>query len=161
VVLNIAYRYYTLSNFTFFALAILYMTILALILSSIARNVRELKMQMMILRQADIDPSSTPAHIKAIMYRRYQLIMFSFVCTKIFAEMVLLFLRDFPWITYLCAEAIDMVLCVSVGHTFRLRDNTPFNTEQGDFNWLPFPTEILRDGGPQSLVARMAELGGE
>mmetsp|Transcript_23314 Transcript_23314/g.57208 ORF Transcript_23314/g.57208 Transcript_23314/m.57208 type:complete len:661 (-) Transcript_23314:369-2351(-) len=158
VVLNFAYRYYTLSNFSFFALAILYMTILALILSSVARNVRELKMQLMILRQADIDPTSTPAHQKAIMYRRYQLIMFSFVCTKIFLEMVLLFLRDYQWITYLFTEVVDMLLCVAVGYTFRLRDNNPFNTEQGDFNWLPFnPNEV--GGGPAAIIARMAELG--
>ena len=161
VVLNFAYRYYSLSNFSFFALAILYMTILALILSSVARNIRELKMQIMILRQADIDPTSTPAHLKAIMYRRYQLILFAFVCTKIFLEMVLLFLRDYPWVTNLFSETVDMILCVAVGYTFRLRSNNPFNTEQGDFSWLPFnPAELgAGDGNTQTLIARMAELG--
>lgn len=161
VVLNFAYRYYSLSNFSFFALAILYMTILALILSSVARNIRELKMQVMILRQADIDPTSTPAHVKAIMYRRYQIILFVFVCTKIFLEMVLLFLRNYPWITSLFTEVVDMILCVAVAHTFRLRSNNPFNTEQGDFSWLPFnPAELgAGDGNTQSLLARMAELG--
>mmetsp|Transcript_36939 Transcript_36939/g.91912 ORF Transcript_36939/g.91912 Transcript_36939/m.91912 type:complete len:640 (-) Transcript_36939:183-2102(-) len=161
VVLNFAYRYYSLSNFSFFALAILYMTILALILSSVARNIRELKMQIMILRQADIDPTSTPAHMKAVMYRRYQLVMFSFVCTKIFLEMVLLFLRQFPWVTELFSEVVDLSLCVAVGYIFRLRANNPFNTEQGDFSWLPFNTAELgaRDGNTQTLIARMAELG--
>ena len=162
VVLNFTYRYYSLSNFSFFALAILYMTILALILSSVARNIRELKMQIMILRQADIDPTATPAHLKSIMYRRYQLILFAFVCTKIFLEMVLLFLRDHPWITYFFSELVDMILCVAVGYVFRLRSNNPFNTEQGEFSWLPFnPAELGAGDGntTQNLIARMAELG--
>ena len=46
IVLNFAYRYYTLSNFSFFALAILYMTILALILSSVVGAVYKLKIQL-------------------------------------------------------------------------------------------------------------------
>lgn len=161
VVLSFTYRYYTLSNFSFFALAILYMTILALILSSVARNIRELKMQIMILRQADIDPTSTPAHTKGNMYRTFQFIMFAFVCTKIFLEMVLLFLRDYPWVSKLFTEAVDMILCFAVGYTFRLRTPNPFNTNQGDFSWLPFnPAELSAgDANTQTLLARMAELG--
>ena len=160
-VLNFAYRYSSFNNMTFFALAITYMTILAIILSNIARNVRELKMQLMILRQADIDPVSTPAHTKTEMFRKFQLYMFSFVCTRVFLEMVLLFLHQHPWIGHLFNETLDAALCVAVAHAFRLREPNPFNTELGEFSWLPMdPTDLLpQNGDAMQLVARMAELG--
>ena len=160
-VLNFAYRYSSFNNMTFFALAITYMTILAIILSNIARNVRELKMQLMILRQADIDPVSTPAHTKTEMFRKFQLYMFSFVCTRVFLEMVLLFLHQHPWIGHLFNETLDAALCVAVAHAFRLREPNPFNTELGEFSWLPMdPMDLLpQNGDAMQLVARMAELG--
>ena len=157
IVLTLTYKLYDLDNLSFFALAILYMTILALILSSVARNIRELKMQIMILRQADIEPEGTPAHEKAVMYRRLQLILFSFICTKIFLEMVLLFLRDYPWVGHLANVLVDMILCVSVSYTFRLRQPNPFNTDQGEFSWLPVdPSEL---GNLEAVAGRMAQLG--
>ena len=161
IVMNMAYRYYEFNNMTFFGLAVTYMTVLAIILSSIARNIRELKMQLMILRQADIDPRSTPAHTKADMFRRFQMHMFSFICLKVFLEMVMLFLHKLPWIGHLFTETVDLGLCVSVGYAFRLRQPNPFNTEQGEFSWLPLdPTELVpRNGDAMQLVNRMAELG--
>lgn len=160
-VLNLTYRYYQLNNMTFFALAIMYMVTLAIILSNTARNIRELKMQMMILRQADIDPTATPAHMKESMYRSFQFYVFSFVCTRIFLEMVMLFLHEYPWIGHMFTELLDLFLCVAVGYAFRLRENNPFNTQQGEFSWLPLdPSELMpRNGDTMQLVARMAELG--
>ena len=160
-VLNLTYRYYTLNNLTFFGLAIMYMVALAIILSSTARNIRELKMQMMILRQADIDPTNTPAHTKEAMYRSFQFYIFTFVCTRIFLEMVMLFLHEHPWIGHMFAELLDLLLCVTVGWIFRLRENSPFNTHRGEFSWLPMdPMDLMpRDGDTMQLVARMAELG--
>ena len=161
LVLNMAYRYYKLNNFTFFSLAITYMVALAIILSSTARNIRELKMQIMILRQADIDPTNTPAHTKEAMYRSFQLYLFTFVCTRVFLEMVMLFLHEHPWIGHMFAELLDLLLCVTVGWIFRLRENSPFNTHRGEFSWLPMdPMDLMpRDGDTMQLVARMAELG--
>ena len=48
----------------------------------------------------------------------------------------------------------------AAGYTFRLRANNPFNTEQGDFSWLPFnPAELgAGDGNTQTLIARMVGL---
>ena len=160
-VLNLTYWYYQLNNMTFFALAIMYMVTLAIILSNTARNIRELKMQIMILRQADIDPTSTPAHMKETMYRSFQFYVFTFVCTRIFLEMVMLFLHEYPWIGHMFAELLDLLLCVAVGYAFRLRENSPFNTQQGEFSWLPLdPSELMpRNGDTMQLVARMAELG--
>jgi hypothetical protein len=160
-VLNLTYRYFKLNNFTFFSLAIVYMVALAIILSSTARNIRELKMQIMILRQADIDPTATPAYVKEAMYRSFQFYVFSFVCTRIFLEMVILFLPEHPWIGHMLAELLDLLLCVAVGWIFRLRENNPFNTEQGEFSWLPVDLSELstRNGDTMQLVARMAELG--
>jgi hypothetical protein len=160
-VLNLTYRYYKLNNMTFFALAIMYMVALAIILSSTARNIRELKMQIMILRQADIDPTNTPAHTKEAMYRSFQFYVFTFVCTRIFLEMVMLFLHEHPWIGHVFTELLDLLLCVIVGWVFRLRENNPFNTHQGEFSWLPMdPADLMpRNGDTMQLVARMAELG--
>jgi len=160
-VLNLTYRYYQLNNMTFFALAIMYMVALAIILSSTARNIRELKIQIMILRQADIDPTDTPAHTKEGMYRSFQFYVFTFVCTRIFLEMVMLFLHEYPWIGHVFIELLDLLLCVIVGWIFRLRENNPFNTHQGEFSWLPIdPADLTpRNGDTMQLVARMAELG--
>ena len=157
IVLTLSYKLYQLGNLSFFALAILYMTIVAIILSCVARNIRELKMQIMILRQADIDPEGTPANVKAIMYRRLQLIMFAFICVKIFLEMVLLFLKDYPWVGHLFNVLVDMILCVSISYAFRLRLPNPFNTDQGEFSWLPIdPSEL---GDLEAVAGRMAQLG--
>jgi hypothetical protein len=91
------------------------------------------------------------------MYRRLQLILFSFICTKIFLEMVLLFLRDYPWVGHLANVLVDMILCASVSYTFRLRQPNPFNTDQGEFSWLPVdPSEL---GNLEAVAGRMAQLG--
>ena len=137
------------------------MTVLAIILSSIARNIRELKMQLMILRQADIDPRSTPAHTKADMFRRFQMHMFSLICLKVFLEMVMLFLHKLPWIGHLFTETVDLGLCVSVGYAFRLRQPNPFNTEQGEFSWLPLdPTELVRERRRHAASSTDGRVGG-
>ena len=77
-------------------------------------------MQIMILRQADIDPTNTPAHTKEAMYRSFQFYVFTFVCTRIFLEMVMLFLHEHPWIGHVFTELLDLLLCVIVGWVFRL-----------------------------------------
>ena len=48
-----------------------------------------------------------------------------------------------------------------MGYAFRLRENNPFNTQQGEFSWLPLdPSELMpRNGDTMQLVARMDELG--
>ena len=154
-VLNFAYRYSSFNNMTFFALAITYMTILAIILSNIARNVRELKMQLMILRQADIDPVSTPAHTKTEMFRKFQLTC-SRSCTRVRCPGSCTSTRG----SGISSTSRRTPRCASPSaHAFRLREPNPFNTELGEFSWLPMdPTDLPQNGDAMQLVARMAEL---
>ena len=83
--------------------------------------------------------------------------MFAFICVKIFLEMVLLFLKDYPWVGHLFNVLVDMILCVSISYAFRLRLPNPFNTDQGEFSWLPIdPSEL---GDLEAVAGRMAQLG--
>ena len=45
-------------------------------------------------------------------------------------------------------ELLDLLLCVIVGWVFRLRENNPFNTHQGEFSWLPMdPADLMPRNG--------------
>ena len=105
------------------------------------RNIRELKMQMMILRQADIDPTNTPAHTKEAMYRSFQFYIFTFVCTRIFLEMVLLFLPEHPWIGHVFTGSCWTCCFASSWAGFsgcvRTTCSTRTKVSSAGFPWIP------------------------
>ncbi|KAK3235338.1 hypothetical protein CYMTET_54456 [Cymbomonas tetramitiformis] len=130
VLVALFFAYYLLSSFSFFALAIMYMTILVFIISSIARNVRLLRLQIVSLQSQGMETTHTPVQLKAQMYRSFQVIMFAYVSNKIVFEMLMIFLKDMPWLSHFFSELVEVFLWASVGFVFRLRIPNPFNTGQ-------------------------------
>jgi hypothetical protein len=159
--LHAGYRYFAVPNLAFFALVLCYMTCVAMTLAGTTRNMRELKAQLLMMRQADMNPAQSLQQMKYIIYNRFQLNMFTFVSVSILMEIILLFLPQYPYLSNVFIELVDLIFCASVAYAFRLRDPNPFNTHEPEFDVLPINPATLDAGNPrhQNLIQRMGEMG--
>eukprot|EP00741_Cyanophora_paradoxa_P005933 tig00000949_g5751.t1 len=120
--------YYVLNQLFAFGLIVVYFILLGSIFSNLSVNLRALKAQLLLIRQHQIDPLTTPAYGKFRMFRALQTIMTTYVFCNMMLQVVVALLLNMQWVNMLLREILDLLMYTFLGWTFRFRRRNPFLT---------------------------------
>ncbi len=134
---------------------VLYIGILRFIFLSIDLNVRALKAQMYLIRQANIDPTTTPAMDKYMLFRAYQRCMGLYVFMSVFLTILRNFVNLPVWIYYMLLECLDLFLFSGICYTFRFRSWSPYF---GEVPAAPAPVSSSTSRGARQPQPDQADL---
>jgi hypothetical protein len=89
--------------------------------NSSLRNVRALEMQIHMIRQQGIDPSTTPVPARVSMFDKFRLYMSLFVFSDLIITIIVtMVMVRMQWLDVALHQAIDLLFFVGVGWTFRM-----------------------------------------
>ncbi|KAJ5071107.1 hypothetical protein M0811_10591 [Anaeramoeba ignava] len=119
----------------FFGWLVTYFIILRMVFSATEQNKLTLKSHLIMIRNANIDPVTTPIFQKYKLFKHFKRVFLSFVILQIICYVIsFLFLYFYPWITMLLFVIVDCIMMIGVGWTFRLRSFHPLFEEPPAMN---------------------------
>eukprot|EP01156_Anaeramoeba_ignava_P015311 Anaeramoba_ignava/a612671_13.p1 GENE.a612671_13~~a612671_13.p1 ORF type:complete len:449 (+),score=117.78 a612671_13:72-1349(+) len=111
-------------------LFIVYFLILRLIFKATADNKNQLKVQMIFVRNHNIDPRTTPHFRKYQLFKQFHWFFSVFVVWQIICFVIgILFLIFYPWLVVLLLQIADFVLLAGITFIFRLKTFHPLFEE--------------------------------
>lgn len=127
-VLGFCYSLYIyFGGFLLFLVVLSYCLALRSVFASVLFYSHTLVAQFHLLRQFDVDHSSTPAFSKFQMFKKFQTCTVVYICVDvIFHLWAKIFLRQVPWIEELVEHALLMMTVFLVGIIFRMRPFRPY-----------------------------------
>ncbi|KAJ6227210.1 hypothetical protein M0813_10118 [Anaeramoeba flamelloides] len=119
----------------FFVMAIAYFAILRMLFVSTAKNLDGLLIQMLLVREAGINPKTTPFYSKYHLFLNFKKYILIYVILSIFVSLTGLFLTYYPYLTILFSSIVDLIFYCGIGWTFKLQSynelfDQPETTEQ-------------------------------
>ncbi|KAJ3434463.1 hypothetical protein M0812_01575 [Anaeramoeba flamelloides] len=119
----------------FFVMAIAYFAILRMLFVSTAKNVDGLLIQMLLVREAGINPKTTPFYSKYHLFLNFKKYILIYIILSIFVALTGLFLTYYPYLTILFSSIVDLIFYCGIGWTFKLQSynelfDQPETTEQ-------------------------------
>ena len=101
-------------------LLLMYICVIRLVFVNVDQNLRILKHQLFLVRQAFIDPASTPAWTKFIMYRVFHRCIFAFIFIEVTIQVLQNILVDVNfWIFRMSDELVFLYVTTGITVTFR------------------------------------------
>ena len=98
-----------------------YFWIVHTVFNSSLRNVRALEMQIHLIRQQGIDPSTTPVPARVSMFYKFRWFMSLFVfCDLSVTIIVTMLMVRMLWLDVALHQMIDLLFFIGVGWTFRM-----------------------------------------
>ena len=132
-------------------LCAVYFWIMHTVFQSSARNVQALSVQVAMIRQHGVDPSTTPVPARVRLFARFRGFMIFYVLADLGITVIVgLVLTRMLWVENTAHELVDLLFVVGVGWTFRMREFNPY------FYEIP----VARPVGGYGGVAAMPVLQG-
>jgi len=113
--------YHLIAALRFIVMVATYMTVMALVASSIASSVRVLRHHVLTLQMHQVDVTAAPLLLKNQLFRVFQVNMFMYVTAKVIFRMMMVFFPNMPWLAYFLDELTETALWAMVCYNFRLR----------------------------------------
>jgi hypothetical protein len=109
------------SSFGLLMLCGCYFWIVHTAFNSSLRNVRALEMQIHMIRQQGIDPSTTPVPARVSMFYKFRWYMSLFVFSDLVITIIVtMVMVRMLWLDVALHQAIDLLFFIGVGWTFRM-----------------------------------------
>jgi hypothetical protein len=108
-------------GYVLLAVLLVYIGSMWYVFNGIGGTLKNLRKQLVVLRQLGIDVPSTPAYAKTGMISFYQRVLIGYLTLSVLNFFVgSFFLVNLPWIRIFVEEALDVALFVMIIYTFRL-----------------------------------------
>ena len=130
-----------------------YPGVCAFILSNCSSNLKALRLQSLIVSHAQITIEETTVHAKENIFRSIQVLLFTYITTKIIQSLAELFLTGSDWLRYCIGESMDLVASLALARIVRPRIINPFNTH------IVRDWTAMFEGTMNTIAERIAALG--
>ena len=141
------------SSIILITLYLWYPGVCAFILSNCSSNLKALRLQSLIVSHAQVAIEQTTVYAKEGIFRSIQVLLFTYLTTKIIQSLSELFLTGSDWVRYCLGESMDFVASIALAHIIRPRVVNPFNTH------IVRDWTAMFEGTMNTIAERIAALG--